>query len=89
MTLRTNRTLSVLRYIWHRPLIRMRARVTRAGSGPTLALYFSIYGSPSEAGVIVKLAVFRDLSGDNVSSTYLVVYQMSMAIDITVCSSGN
>ena len=31
---------------------------------------FSIYGSPSEAGVIVKLAVFRDLSGDNTSSTY-------------------
>ena len=32
---------------------------------------FSIYGSPSEAGVIVKLAVFRDLSGDNASSTWL------------------
>ena len=57
----------------------MRARVTRAGSG--------VYGS--KASVIVKLAVFRDLSGDNASSTYLVVYQMSMAIDSTVCTSRN
>ena len=67
--------------------IRMRVRVTRARSGPTLALYS--YGSPSDREAGVKLAVFRHLAGDTASSTYLVVYQMSMAIDSTVCTSGN
>ena len=78
MTLRINRTLCVSRYIRHRPITRMREQglATRAGSGEVM-LVLSLecfYGSPSKACVIIKLAVFRRLSGDDASSTYLVVY---------------
>ena len=32
------------------------------------------YGSPSEVCVVIELAIFRGLSVDDASSTYLVIY---------------
>ena len=39
-------------------------------------LLYSVYVSPSKACVIIKLVVFSGLSGDNASSTYLVILFM-------------
>ena len=85
LTLCINRTLCVSCYIRHRPKLYTCARVMRAGSVDKLEIVdsyacssvpnaSSIYGSHSEACVIIKLALFRSLSGDDTSSTYLIIY---------------
>ena len=43
---------------------------------PSVPNASSIYGSPSEACVIIEFIVFRGLSGDDASSTYLIVYHV-------------
>ena len=82
LTLHINRTLCVSRYIQDSPNIRMCKgyeggvweRDRDCYVRPSVLNASSIYGSPSEVCVIIELIVFRGLSGDNASSTYLVIY---------------
>ena len=66
---RINRMLGVSRYIQHRPIvIRMHESYEGGVRGRMESYYIKCsYGSSSEACVIIELAIFRGLSGDDAS----------------------